>query len=293
MNKPFLLIDTETLAQNLGRKDLVILDVRGKAAYSSHIPGAIGTTWHEYSDPNAIAKGLLNPDVGYLEKKIQSLGINSSSDVVIYSNPFDNWGDEGRMFWLLQYLGHESIRILDGGWVKWVAEHRPFEHAPPQKPTGDFKVSLNHDVMMKKDALKKMVKGNSQSLAILDARSLEEYAGKEIDGIPRPGHIPGARNIPWNSFLNPDATVKDLGAIKNQLEEHGIREDLDVVTYCLGGVRSAWLYFILHLIGYEHVKNYPGSWWEWSRDFAAPAEKDVKLLHKINEQAAQPASKSS
>ena len=154
-------------------------------------------------------------------------------------------------------------------------------------------MSLNHDVMMKKDALKKMVKGNSQSLAILDARSLEEYAGKEIDGIPRPGHIPGARNIPWNSFLNPDATVKDLGAIKNQLEEHGIREDLDVVTYCLGGVRSAWLYFILHLIGYEHVKNYPGSWWEWSRDFAAPAEKDVKLLHKINEQAAQPASKSS
>ena len=130
MNKPFLLIDTETLAQNLGRKDLVILDVRGKAAYSSHIPGAIGTTWHEYSDPNAIAKGLLNPDVGYLEKKIQSLGINSSSDVVIYSNPFDNWGDEGRMFWLLQYLGHESIRILDGGWVKWVAEHRPFEHLP-------------------------------------------------------------------------------------------------------------------------------------------------------------------
>ena len=99
------LIDTETLAQNLGREDLVIIDVRGQAAYSSHIPGAINTTWHEYSDPEAVAKGVLDPDISRLEKRLQNLGIKNSSDIVIYSNPFDNWGDEGRMFWMLQYLG--------------------------------------------------------------------------------------------------------------------------------------------------------------------------------------------
>ena len=119
------LIDTETLSQNLGREGLVIIDVRGAAAYSSHIPGAVHSTWHEYSDPQAVAKGLLNPDIAFIERRLQSLGIHQDSDVVIYSNPFDNWGDEGRMYWMLQYLGHQSVRVLDGGWVKWIAEQRP------------------------------------------------------------------------------------------------------------------------------------------------------------------------
>src|SRR5438046_4292061 len=99
MPSPYL-IDTETLQQNLGRPGLVIVDVRGQAAYAfgGHIPGAVHTTWHEYSDPDAVAKGLLDPDVGRIEKKLQALGISRESDVVIYSNPFDNWGDEGRMY---------------------------------------------------------------------------------------------------------------------------------------------------------------------------------------------------
>lgn len=285
MKKPFLLIDTETLAQNLGRTDLVIIDVRGKAAYSTHIPGAVHTTWHEYGDPEATVKGLLDPDIGRLEQKLRALGINQSSDIVIYSNPFDNWGDEGRMFWMLQYLGHDSIRILDGGWVKWVAEQRPFEHEPVHPKPGNFQVSVHPEVMMTKDALKKLVKGKGGGFILLDARSVEEYAGKEIDGIPRSGHIPGALNIPWNSFLNADATVKDLGAIRRKFEEHGLRDDQDIITYCLGGVRSAWLYVVLLLVGFERVKNYPGSWWEWSRDFAAPVEKDVKLLYKVSGQS--------
>lgn len=285
MKKPFLLIDTESLAQNLGREDLVIIDVRGRAAYSSHIPGAVHTTWHEYSDPEATAKGLLDPDVSRLEQKLRALGINNSSDIVIYSNPFDNWGDEGRMFWMLQYLGHESVRILDGGWVKWVAEQRPYQHESIRPQSGDFSAVLHPEVMIKKDVLKTMVKGNQPGFILLDARSVEEYAGKEIDGIPRAGHIPGALNIPWSSFLNPDATVRDLEKIRKQFEEHGIREEHDLITYCLGGVRSAWLYFILQLVGFDRVKNYPGSWWEWSRDFAAPAEKDVKLLHRVSGEA--------
>jgi rhodanese-related sulfurtransferase len=127
-----MLIDTETLQQNLGQPGLVILDVRGRAAYEfgGHIPGAVHSTWHEYSDPHAVPKGLLDPDRGRMEQKIRALGISQDSEVVIYSNPFDNWGDEGRMFWMLEYLGHTRLRILDGGWVKWVQEKRPFEHGP-------------------------------------------------------------------------------------------------------------------------------------------------------------------
>ena len=275
------LIDTETLAQNLGREDLVIIDVRGAAAYSSHIPGAVHSTWHEFSDPSAVAKGLLEPEVSRIEQRLQSLGITNTSDIVIYSNPFDNWGDEGRMFWMLQYLGHASVRILDGGWVKWVHEHRPYEHEQVQAKSGNFRASVRPEVMVMKDELKKIVKRAHPETIIVDARSVEEYAGKEIEGLPRAGHIPSAINIPWNGFLNPDATVKDPEGIRQIFEDYGLHEKQEIITYCLGGIRSAWVYFLLRLIGFDKVRTYPGSWWEWSRDFAAPAEKDVKLLYKV------------
>jgi thiosulfate/3-mercaptopyruvate sulfurtransferase len=278
-----LLIDTATLDQNLGREGLVILDVRGKAAYAfgGHIPGAVNATWHEFSDPDAAAKGLLDPDLVRIEKKIRVLGINSDSDVVIYSNPFDNWGDEGRMLWMLQYLGHTKLKILDGGWVKWTAEHRKYEHGVATPKPGNFTVAVRPDVMIGKDELKRLVKQPHPDTIIADARSLEEYAGKEISGIPRSGHIPGAISVPWNAFLNPDATLKDPERIRAGLEDKGLHPRQEVICYCTGGVRSAWLYVVLKLVGYQKVRNYPGSWWEWSRDFAAPVEKDAKLLHKI------------
>jgi thiosulfate/3-mercaptopyruvate sulfurtransferase len=123
MNHP-LLIDTEILQKQLGKPKLVVIDVRGSAAYEygGHIPGAVHTTWHQYSDPNAVAKGLLDPDMNRMEQKMRALGLSEDSEVVIYSNPFDNWGDEGRMFWMLEYFGHRNMRILDGGWVKWITE---------------------------------------------------------------------------------------------------------------------------------------------------------------------------
>lgn len=279
-----MLIDTATLEQNLGREGLVIVDVRGKSGYAfgGHIPGAVNATWHEFSDPDAAAKGLLDPDTGRLEQKIRALGINQDSDVVIYSNPFDNWGDEGRMFWMLQYLGHTRLKILDGGWVKWTKEHRKYEHGVVTPKPGNFTAAPNPDLIIDKDQLKRVVKRPHPETMIADARSLEEYAGKEISGIPRAGHIPGAVSVPWNAFLNPDATVKDLGKIQASFDEKGLHPSHEVVCYCTGGVRSAWLYVVLKLAGYQKVRNYPGSWWEWSRDFAAPVEKDAKLLHKIS-----------
>ena len=132
-----------------------------------------------------------------------------------------------------------------------------------------------------KDELKKIVRRPHPETVIADARSLEEYAGKELSGIPRAGHIPGAISVPWNAFLNADGTVKDLEKIQTGLDDKGLHPSHEVVCYCTGGVRSAWLYVVLKLVGYQKVRNYPGSWWEWSRDFAAPVEKDAKLLHKI------------
>lgn len=99
----------------------------------------------------------------------------------------------------------------------------------------------------------------------------------------------------WNGFLNKDATVKDLAVIREMLEDKGIRSDQEVICYCTGGLRSAWLYVILKLVGYRTIRNYPGSWWEWSRDFTCPVEKDIHLLQKILgfDQAASPSGRPS
>ena len=282
MNHP-LLIDTESLQNQLGQPGLVVIDVRGRAAYEfgGHIPGAVHTTWHDYSDPNAVAKGLIDPDMKRMEQRMRALGISDDSQVVIYSNPFDNWGDEGRMFWMLEYLGHTNLRILDGGWVKWVEERRPFEHGRVTPKPGTFMVKTANHTVIAKDELKALVKQSHPDTVIVDARSLEEYLGKEVSGIPRAGHIPSAVHLAWNGFLNKNATVKDLAAIKAGLDEKGLQPDKEVICYCTGGVRSSWLYFILKLAGYQRVRNYPGSWWEWSRDFACPVEKDFQGLQKV------------
>jgi len=278
-----LLIDTETLQNQLGQPGLVIIDVRGKAAYEfgGHIPGAVHTTWHDYSDPKAVAKGLLDPDMKLMESKMRALGINHDSQIVIYSNPFDNWGDEGRMFWMLEYLGHKNLRILDGGWVKWVEERRPFDHGRVTPRPGNFTVRVVDRVAVKKDELKAIVRQPHPDTLIVDARSLEEYLGKDMTGIPRAGHIPSAIHVAWNGFLNKNATVKDLAVIQSSLDDKGLQPKQNVICYCTGGVRSSWLYFILKLAGYQNVRNYPGSWWEWSRDFACPVEKDFQGLQKV------------
>jgi thiosulfate/3-mercaptopyruvate sulfurtransferase len=90
--------------------------------------------------------------------------------------------------------------------------------------------------------------------------------------------------------LNPDATVRDLAFITAQLDQKGLSPKRETICYCTGGVRSAWLYFVLRIAGYEHVRNYPGSWWEWSRDFGCPAERDLASLQKLlgMEQASVP-----
>lgn len=267
-----MLVTTEELDAMLDRDDVVVVDARSKMAFmaSGHITRAVAATWHDFSDPNSGIKGLLDPDIGRLEKKLGALGIRNDRQVVVYSNPFDNWGDEGRMYWMLKYLGHPNVRVLDGGWVKWSQEMRRFEIGPASPRPAVFKATMDASRITTKAEVKKLVAGPHPETVIADARSPEEYQGAVQQGIARGGHIPDAVNIPWNQFFNPDGTVKPVDALHALLEKEGIAVGKEVVCYCTGGVRSAWLYFILKLAGYEKVKNYPGSWWEWGNDFTLP-----------------------
>jgi len=267
-----MLVTTEELDAMLDRDDVVVVDVRSKMAFtvSGHILRSVAATWHDFNDPKSAIKGLLDPDVGRLEKKLGALGISNDRQVVVYSNPFDNWGDEGRMYWMLKYLGHPNVRVLDGGWVKWTAEMRRIDFGQANPRPARFTAQVDASLIASKTDVRKIVEGPHPDIQILDARSPEEYQGSIQRGIARGGHIPSAVNVPWNQFFNPDGTVKPADAIRDILEKAGVAADKEAVCYCTGGVRSAWLYFIMKLVGCEKVKNYPGSWWEWGNDYLLP-----------------------
>ena len=267
-----MLMTTDELDAILDREDVVVVDVRSKMAFtaSGHIPRAVAATWHDFSDPTSGIKGLLDPNLARLENKLGALGITLERQVVVYSNPFDNWGDEGRMYWMLSYLGHPNVRVLDGGWIKWSAEMRRFECGPANPRPGVFKAQINPSLITAKAEVRPLIDGPHPQTVLADARSPEEYSGSIQHGIARGGHIPSALNVPWNQFFNPDGTVKPVEQIRAILEKEGLTQEKEVICYCTGGVRSAWLYFILRLVGYGRVKNYPGSWWEWGNDYLLP-----------------------
>src|SRR2546426_11426116 len=226
-----MVVTTEELDAMLDRDDVVVVDVRSKIAFmaSGHIPRAVVATWHEFSDPNSAIKGLLDPDIGRLEKKLGALGISKERQVVVYSNPFDNWGDEGRMYWMLKYLGHPNVRVLDGGWVKWSAEMRRFECGPANPRPAIFKANADPSLITNKPEVRKLVEASHPDTMLADARSTEDYNGAFQQGIARGGHIPSPVSVPWNQFFRPGGTATPGQAIRAIPEKHGVASGKEVV----------------------------------------------------------------
>jgi thiosulfate/3-mercaptopyruvate sulfurtransferase len=264
MSERFL--STDALAAALGREGLVILDARPMMHFIvAHIPGSLQVDWKAFSDPRADSKGILHPDVELLAQKVGALGIGPASRVVCYSDPVSCYGEDGRLYWMLSHLGQRDVSILNGGWAKWHAEGRPVERGRARAVApAPFTAALRPELLMERAELKARVAANDASLGIIDARSPRELAS---------GRVPGAVNIPWNGFYNADGTIKPPGAIVEALKAQGIGGRKDYVVYCAGGVRSAWLYALMVEAGIPNVKNYAGSWSDWSSDSSAPVQR--------------------
>ena len=275
---PSLFVTTEELERDLGSPGLVVVDVRPKLEFvAGHIPGAVQTVWRDFSDPDSNIRGLLDPQTSRLEEKLSALGIGNENRVVVYTDPFDSWGSEGRIYWMLSYLGHNNVQVLDGGWVKWKGECRKTEMGFARPTQAAFKANVQSGFIVLKDEMKTLVGSRAagkclKSHAVIDARSLKEYNGAMGPGVPRGGHVPSAISIPWDQFFNEDASIKPKEELQRVFRENKLTEDQEIICYCTGGVRSAWLWTVLQFAGYSNVRNYTGSWWEWSNDVSLPIE---------------------
>lgn len=261
------LISTERLAalREEAGADLTLLDVRGRAAYlKGHIPGSIATRWQDFVDGASPVKGLLHPDSAELARRFGALGVTNDRPVVVYSEPFENWGAEGRFFWMLHYLGHDDVRVLDGGFPKWRREEREVAHMPTRPHPAAFTPLMRMEAFIDREGVAARLDDDPDTI-LVDTRSGEEYR--------KEGHIPGAVNLPWVSLYTEAGTTKPPEELRAILETAGITPDKEIVPYCTGGVRSAWVFCVLHLLGYTRLRNYDGSWWDWTHDDRMPVER--------------------
>ncbi|MGV7221227.1 MAG: sulfurtransferase [Nitrospinales bacterium] len=254
--------------KSLDRGNITILDTRSSWNFLiSHIPGAnrIGD-WQDYTGKFNGSKGILNEDKNFLVNKLRPLGIHPSKTIVLYGDPTNKWRTDGRFFWMFKYLGFKKVAIIEGGFDQWENKGLPIERGTGQdSPPSDIRVeNLKFDRTVSADQAWIRSRLKSNSIAIIDTRTNEEFRGATPYGSQRGGHIPGAVNIYWKEFFTDSGLLKSHKELERILEKVKIKNDQEVVVYCTGGVRSAMSFFALRVLGYK-VRNYDGSWWDWSR----------------------------
>ena len=276
--QPDVIVDTQWIYDHLNDPQVRIAEVDYNPATSytiGHIPGAILFDWkQDLNDQNK--KDIISKEG--CEDLLQRAGVNNDTILVLYGD-YKNWF-AAFAFWVFKYYGFNDVRLMNGARKKWFEEDRPISLDVPSQPRGSFKASepdnsIRVFILYVKEIL------SSKDKILVDVRSPEEYSGKILvlpvyasEQPPRGGHIPGAINIPWDWAVNEDGTFKSAEELRNIYNSMDITNNKEVITYCRIGERSAYTWFVLkYLLGYPNVKNYEGSWAEWSSTVGSPIEK--------------------
>jgi thiosulfate/3-mercaptopyruvate sulfurtransferase len=277
------LVDTHTLALHLHDPQWVIIDCRftlsdpeaGRRAYdTAHIQGArYADLNRDLSSPVTAATGRHPlPDVARLSAKLGEWGIDSSTQVVVYD---DNFGAmAARLWWLLRWLGHDAVALLDGGLPRWQREKHPMTADKPAVTAKTFVAKPRDNFWVDAAVVTAAVKDDRQ--LVIDARAEERFNG-EIEPLDKvAGHIPGAVNMPFEDNLH----LSGLFLKPEELRSHyeGMLDGVDpkqVIVMCGSGVTACHNLLAMAHAGLQGARLYVGSWSEWINDPSRPVKRDV------------------
>jgi thiosulfate/3-mercaptopyruvate sulfurtransferase len=261
---PAALADTDWLGSRLDDPTLAIIEVdEDTTAYDgAHIPSAVALNWTE--DLRAAPRRDF-VTAQQLASILGERGISDQQTIVLYGGN-NNWF-AAYAYWLLTLRGVTNVKLLNGGRTKWELEGRAMDTAVPDRAPATYRLGDPRPTLRayRDDVL--VLNGTK----LIDVRSTAEFAGEMLAPahLPQeqsqvPGHIPGARNVPWAQAANEDGTFKSAEELRELYRQCGIGPDDDVVTYCRIGERSAHTWFVLtELLGFPRVRNYDGSWTEY------------------------------
>ena len=276
---PERLVSTEWLQAHLGDDGLVVVESDEDVLLyeTGHIAGAVKIDWHtDLNDP--IERDYI--DGAGFAALVGAKGISRDSTVVIYGDKNNWWA--AYALWVFTLFGHEDVRLLDGGRAKWEAEGREYTTARESTASVEYPVIERNDAPIRAyqaDVLTHF--GNP----LIDVRSPEEYSGARTtapaypdEGALRAGHIPSAQNVPWGKAAAEDGTFKSLAELNGIYRDGaGLKDGDSVIAYCRIGERSSHTWFVLtHLLGFEGVRNYDGSWTEWGSAVRVPIAKGAE-----------------
>jgi thiosulfate/3-mercaptopyruvate sulfurtransferase len=281
------LITPEDLARHLAEPHWRVFDCRfslddpdrGRRDYGrSRIPGALYL--HLDEDLSApVIPGVTGrhplPDPVGLAQRLTRQGVTDTAQVVAYDDAGGSVA--ARLWWLLKWIGHEAVAVLDGGWPVWCARGLPVESGPPSPPApwsrGNLQVGLREGMVAGVGEVAKLVEQGCSS-RLVDARSPERFRGDFEPIDPVAGHIPGACNHPFQSNLGPDGRFRPITDLRLELEALcGALRPEELICYCGSGVTGA-----LNVLAFEHAglgrpRLYAGSWSEWITDPRRPVAK--------------------
>ncbi len=274
---PEVLVDADWVEAHLHdpKVRLIEVDVDTSAYEQGHIPGAVGFNWQKELQDQVVRAPVSQAQ---LEALLSQAGVSNDTTIVLYgdnNNWFAAWA-----FWIFKYYGHQDVRLLDGGRIKWLADKRELTTQVPSYARTNYRTQApKEDIRAYRDYI--LTQLNKQGFTLVDVRSPGEYSGELLapanlpqEGAQRGGHIPGAANIPWSQAVNADGTFKTADELRALYGGKGVTANQEVVAYCRIGERSSHTWYVLHfLLGYPNVRNYDGSWTEWGSLIGAPIEK--------------------
>lgn len=259
------IVTGEYVKDKVGDENVVFVDARGwEKAVLGTIKGAVATSWKDLSTCGEGKAGDEKwgkiPEPDDLEDRLGELGIDKEKEVILIADTVDGWGDDARILWELWAAGYEDVKMIDGGYeaAKRAGAETQFL-ASKTIPCVVEIDEIDDTHIMTTEELQK----NYDQYKIVDVRTEDEYNGATPNREAKGGHMPGAILLKYTDLFQEDGTLKANRELVAMFEAAGLEKEDNIVTYCTGGIRSAYTQLVLEMCGYENTWNYDQSYWRW------------------------------